>query len=147
MLLERFKTLWADLTTQRGEPESERRFELAAAALMVEVARADFAETEQERQMLLTLMRDTFALSEQELAAIEQQAQEEVDRSICLHGFVSTINETANYDDKVQLITSLWKVAYADGDLDKYEEHLIRRVADLLYVPHDAFIRAKLSAL
>ena len=51
------------------------------------------------------------------------------------------------YDDKVQLITSLWKVAYADGDLDKYEEHLIRRVADLLYVPHDAFIRAKLSAL
>ena len=147
MLLDRFKSLWSELSTQRGEPEAERRFELAAAALMIEVARADFSQTEDERQVLLSLMRDTFALSELELAAIEQQAQEEVDQSICLHGFVSTINETASYDDKVLLITSLWKVAYADGDLDKYEEHLIRRVADLLYVPHDAFIRAKLSAL
>lgn len=147
MLLERFKNLWADVTAERGEQPAERRFELAAAALMLEVARADFTQTEDERAVLLSLLRDTFALDKEELATLEQEAKAEVDRSICLHGFISTINETAEFDDKLRLIESLWKVAYADGDLDKYEEHLIRRIADLIYLPHDAFIRAKLSAL
>ncbi|MEE4202239.1 MAG: TerB family tellurite resistance protein, partial [Halieaceae bacterium] len=109
--------------------------------------RADFQQTDDERQVALQLLRDTFALSDAELQQLEANAAEEVDASTCLHGFVQTINETANFDDKVQLVESLWRVAYADGDLDKYEEHLIRRIADLIYLPHDAFIRAKLSAI
>jgi uncharacterized tellurite resistance protein B-like protein len=147
MLLERFKHLWADISAERQEQPRERAFELAAAALMLEVTRADFAQTEDERQVLLQLLRDTFALSKEEVEHIEQQARDDVDRAVCLHGFVRTINDNADYDDKLQLVESLWKIAYADGDLDKYEEHLIRRIADLLYIPHDAFIRAKLSAI
>lgn len=147
MLLDRFKTLWEELTAERGEQDTERRFELAAAALMLEVMRADFQQTYDERQVALQLLRDTFALSDAELQQLEANATEEVDASTCLHGFVQTINDTADFDDKVQLVESLWRVAYADGDLDKYEEHLIRRIADLIYLPHDAFIRAKLSAI
>jgi uncharacterized tellurite resistance protein B-like protein len=147
MLLDRFKTLWEELTAERGEQESERRFELAAAALMLEVMRADFQQTDDERQVALQLLRDTFALSDAELQQLEANATEEVDASTSLHSFVRTINDTADFDDKVQLVESLWRVAYADGDLDKYEEHLIRRIADLIYLPHDAFIRAKLSAI
>ena len=147
MLLDRFKSLWEDLTAERGEQATERRFELAAAALMLEVMRADFQQTDEERVVALKLLRDTFALNDSELAQLETDAADEVARSTCLHGFVRTINDTADFDDKVQLVESLWRVAYADGDLDKYEEHLIRRIADLIYLPHDAFIRAKLSAL
>lgn len=147
MLLDQFKSLWQSLTAERSAQPTERVFELAAAALMLEVMRADFEQTDEERTMVLALLRDTFALSASELVALEQNAAEEVDRAVCLHGFVKSVNESASYDDKVRLLELLWRVAYADGDLDKYEEHLIRRVADLLYLPHDVFIRTKLTSV
>lgn len=147
MRLDRFQSLWQKLTTERAEQADEQTFELAAAALMLEVMRADFERTEDERATALQLLKETFALSDADVEALAARAADEVDAATCLHEFVSAINETANFDDKVRLIESLWRVAYADGDLDKYEEHLIRKIADLIYLPHDAFIRAKLSAI
>ena len=60
--------------------------------------------------------------------------------------FTRVINDHYGPGEKLTLIASMWQVAYADGDLDKYEEHLIRQVAELTYVPHQDYIRCKLDA-
>ena len=69
-----------------------------------------------------------------------------MDESTSLYEFTRVINDNYTPQQKLQLISAMWVVAYADGNLDKYEEHLIRRVAELTYVAHEDYIRAKLRA-
>jgi len=47
---------------------------------------------------------------------------------------------------RIALVKSLWRVAYAEGELGADENHLLRKVADLLYVPQGAYINAKMRA-
>jgi uncharacterized tellurite resistance protein B-like protein len=46
----------------------------------------------------------------------------------------------------MKLVENMWRVAFSDQKLDKYEEALIRKVADLIYVSHQDFIKTKLAA-
>ena len=69
----------------------------------------------------------------------------EADASASLHRYIQVLNDALDYRDKLRIIESLWAVAYADGELDKHEEHLLRRLGDLLYVQHSDWIRLKLK--
>ena len=73
-------------------------------------------------------------------------ARERVEGATSLYDFTKVINDHCSPDQKLQLISAMWTVAYADGDLSKYEEHLIRQVADLTYVSHSDYIHCKLAA-
>ncbi|MEM8940662.1 MAG: TerB family tellurite resistance protein [Pseudomonadota bacterium] len=126
----------------RSSDDSRR---LAAAALLVEVARADFEQGAEEDASMATLLRDNLDLSEEQVNELLEQAGSAVDQATSLYEFTRAINDYYEPGDKVKLISDLWRVAYADSSLDKYEEHIIRRVADLIYVPHEDFIRTKLE--
>ena len=63
-----------------------------------------------------------------------------------LHAFTSALNERLDHTQKVQVLEAMWQVAYADGHLAAHENHVLWRVADLLHVPHGAYINAKLRA-
>ena len=128
--------------TERSTEETKR---LAAAALLVEVARADFQQDTEEEASMASLLRDSLKLDEDQVSELLREANDAVDQSTSLYEFTRSINDYYSREDKIDLITSLWKVAYADGDLDKYEEHIIRRVSDLIYIHHEDFIRCKLS--
>ncbi len=78
--------------------------------------------------------------------ALVEEAERQIDKSHDLFQFTSQINRSYTEADKIRLLEALWRVADADMAIHKYEEHLIRRVADLLHVPHSAFIAAKLRA-
>ena len=80
------------------------------------------------------------------MRALIAAAGERVDEATSLYEFTRVINDHYGPEEKLTLIASMWQVAYADGDLDKYEEHLIRQVAELTYVPHQDYIRCKLEA-
>ena len=127
-----------------GEQEPLANSHLAAAALLVEVAAIDqhFAPDEwrQLRQSLCTQC----GLSETEAAELIDEARQASANSTSLYDFTREINQHFQYEDKLQLMENLWRVAYADGNLDKYEEHIIRRIADLIYVSHGDFIRMKI---
>ena len=82
-----------------------------------------------------------------ELESLVASAQETAERSTSLYEFTTLINAQYSMDEKFDLIKALWRVAAADGDIHRYEDHLIRRIADLLYVAHTDFIRAKLEVL
>ncbi len=127
------------------EEQREQRLHLAAAALLIETARADFTEDGAEQAALEKLLCESLGLAPSEVGELIRRASERVDESTSLYEFTRVINDHFSPEQKVQLIEDMWTVAFADGNLDKYEEHLIRRVAELTYVSHQDYIRSKLA--
>ena len=126
--------------------DRDRLMRLATAALLVETARADFTEAAEEVAALKAVLRDSLALSAQDIDELVQHATERVDESTSLYEFTRVINDHYTPAEKLKVIDAMWAVAYADGNIDKYEEHLIRKIAELTYVPHGDYVRSKLEA-
>ena len=146
MLLKKLKDLLGSESTATGEVE-DRALELACAALMFEVARADFSVETTEQDAVTSLLTAQFNLSADEVFTITEAAIEQADAATCLFEFTRTLNELASAEQKRNLLAMMWRVAMADNEISRYEEHVIRKVADLLYVPHSDFIAAKQSAM
>ena len=146
MLLKKLKDLLGSESTATGEVE-DRALELACAALMFEVARADFSVETTEQDVVTSLLTAQFNLSADEVSTITEAAVAQADAATCLFEFTRALNELASAEQKRNLLAMMWRVAMADNELSRYEEHVIRKVADLLYVPHGDFIAAKQSAL
>jgi uncharacterized tellurite resistance protein B-like protein len=117
---------------------------LAVAALLVEVLRADYDVAAGERQQVVQSIGKLLGLGDAESAALMELAERQIDQSHDLYQFTSMINQSYSAAEKERLVEHLWRVARADETIHKYEEHLIRRVADLLHVSHSSFIAAKL---
>ncbi|MFT5711092.1 MAG: putative tellurite resistance protein B-like protein [Halioglobus sp.] len=133
-------------TLSETEQSQTNRLHLVAAALLIETARADFCQTEAEQLALENLLSSELHLDKQQIQVLVVEAQTRVDKATSLYEFTREINDNYNPEQKIQLIEAMWKVAYADGNLGKYEEHLIRQVAELTYVSHNNYIRTKLNA-
>jgi uncharacterized tellurite resistance protein B-like protein len=118
---------------------------LAAAVLLVEMARADADHPGPEREALRRELQTRFGLDAEAAQALLASAERTADRSVSLHGFLDDINTGLDYPQKLAVLKMLWQVAYADGRLDRHEEHLMRRFADLLHLAHADFIRLKLQ--
>ena len=132
----------------RGSREGEASLTpiSAAAVLLLEVARADYEHQPAERDALRAGLAREFGVPEAQLDALLDQAELRAKRSVSLFDFVQVLNQSMAPADKVRLVALLWDVAHADGKVDPHEEHLLRRIADLLHVPHADFIRGKLAA-
>jgi uncharacterized tellurite resistance protein B-like protein len=130
---------------QSETAESEQhRARLAAAALLVEVTRSDHQVSDEERAQLLATMGLKFGLEPAEATRLVELAEEEASEATDLYQFTAQINRTFSAEQKQRLIEELWRVAYADKVLHHHEEYLIRRIADLIHVPHSGFIATKL---
>ncbi|MEO0971476.1 MAG: TerB family tellurite resistance protein [Pseudomonadota bacterium] len=120
---------------------------LATATLLVEMTRADYEQTEEEREVVRAALASHFSLAADQAHALLEEAERETARAVSLHDYTSALNDTLDDEQRVEVLKLLWRVALADGRLDKYEEYLVRKVADLLYVPHTDYIRAKLAVV
>lgn len=125
----------------------EHQCQLTSAALMIEVASIDQNFSSSELEALNYILRCEFGLTDNEVESLIALAQSARDDASSLYPFTKLINDQFDVSQKYKLITSMWQVAFADGNLDKYEESIIRRVADLIYLPHSHFIRAKHQAI
>ena len=124
-------------------PGAERPLRLAVAALLLEMAQMDESVDAQECAAVEAAVRTHFDLSADEAAELIALAEAQRREATDYFRFTSLINQHYSPEQRVQVVEHLWRVAYADADLHHYEEHLVRRVADLLHVPHGAFIAAK----
>lgn len=120
------------------------RLQLATAALLVEMSRADGKVEEDEQAAIARALRKAFDIDEEKTTELIALAESEIADATCYHQFTSLINKNFSKQQKAQVVEMLWEVAYADAEMEKYEEHLLRRLSDLLYVPHAEFIKAKL---
>jgi uncharacterized tellurite resistance protein B-like protein len=123
---------------------AEQRARLAAAALFVEIVRSDAHILETERDAVLSSVQRRFNLDPQEAGELLALAEAASRDAHDLYQFTSTVNGSFSSEQKARLIEELWRAAYADTVLHSHEEHLIRRIASLLHVPHSTFIAAKL---
>lgn len=128
---------------ERSADETRR---LAAAALLIEVARADFTQEGNEEEEITRLLQTSLGIERDVIEELLANASEAVDEASSLYEFTRLINDHYSYEEKCTLIEAMWGVAFADQSLHKYEEHLIRNVATLIYVNHEDFIRSKLAA-
>ncbi|MEX0730142.1 MAG: TerB family tellurite resistance protein [Aquisalimonadaceae bacterium] len=132
----------------RGHEESaEQQLRLATAALLIEVSRADNQINQAEQEAIATSIRDKFELTDAETEELVSLARREAEETVSYYGFTSLINEHFGQQQKERVIELMWRVAAADRYVDKHQEALVRKIADLLYVPHRVFITTKLSVL
>ncbi len=129
------------VTSRRATDEALR---LATAALLIEAVKADANIADEELDAVRAGLARKFGLSGEDLDSLMDLAQRELDNAPSLYGFTRLVDKGFGYDDKKEIIELLWEVVYADGVLDKHEEHLVRRVSDLVQVSHKDFIDAKL---
>jgi len=128
---------------QQEEKTESHKPELAAAALLVEIMNADHELSTEESESIKGILFDTLFITNEVAEELLATAKQEVHQATDLFQFTEVINASYSYEEKVILIESLWKVAYSDKQLDKYEEHMVRRIADLLHVSHSDFIQTK----
>jgi uncharacterized tellurite resistance protein B-like protein len=133
-------------TPEEDDAAREQARNLAVAALLVEVLRADYAVAGDERRQVVASMRGILGLDPVQSEELLAEAEQRVDRAHDLHQFTAEINRGLGHEEKLQLVEQLWRVAAADSIVHKYEEHIIRRICGLLHVSHREFIAAKLRA-
>ena len=127
----------------RSDSGPDNRVELAAAVLMVEISLADSSVDKDELAVIKTALTHHFDMDAGQVSELIELARREVDLAVSLHDFTRMLNENLDAAEKIGVIESLWKVAFADAVLDKYEEYYIRKVADLLYISHKDYLRTK----
>lgn len=126
-----------------GDVGREDELALATAVLLIEVARADFSEDSIEVDAVAELLMRHLDVSRHDVGQLVDQAQREADHSASLQQFTRQLHEELEPGEKFRIIEMLWRVALADARLDKHEDHLIRKVAGLLYVSHSDLIRIR----
>lgn len=141
------RSMFSEKMFLTGQPEEQRRhsLEMAVAALLIEVSRADLDLAESEKMSVITTLSKTFSLTGQELTELVALAEQEVEASVSIYQFTQLVNQEYSQTEKLELVEAMWKVAFADGSIDKYEDHLIRKVTDLIHVSHSDFIQKKLK--
>jgi uncharacterized tellurite resistance protein B-like protein len=141
-MIERLKNLFAAPETGKKEPDAHE-LAVAATALMVQLSRVDRDEDERELQIMLDCAIKAHQFSPEEAQSILKDAQSQADKATSLYEFTGQINEYLDQDAKQVVLENIWQVAFADGRIDKYEEHLIRRIAELLELNHREYILAR----
>lgn len=129
-----------------NQVKPEMAIDLATAVLLVEVSRADFEQSETELNAIRQLLLSHLSLCEEEVDTLLQHAHEEADQLVSLQHITRLMNEQLDQRGKVRVIELMWKVVYADGEKHHYEEHLLRQIAELLYISHADFIQARHQA-
>lgn len=144
-MIESLKSLFTR-PPQEDPAALQHRLQLATAALLIEMSRADYVVDPKEQRTLEVVLHAALDLDKQEIAELVELAGHAADKATSLYEFTNLINTHYDKDQKLLLIQSMWRIAYADGDLDKFEERLIRQVADLTHVGHKDYIRMKVIA-
>lgn len=127
------------------EADRTQKIQVATCALLLEVAHSDDEFSGIEEDNIVRILKKDFNLSEeyaQELMALSEQERKD---SIDLWSFTRLINENYSLEEKIEIIEMVWKVIYADGKLDKYEDHLAHKLSKLLKLEHKQLIDTKLK--
>lgn len=132
------------LHTKSSHSKDDKKIKIAACALFIEMAKADGEYSDEEREFIVSEMKNTFNLDQECVTELMELAEKQIKESVSLYEFTGIINTTFSHEQKIELIESLWKLIYRDEKLNAYEDHLIKRIAGTLNVEHKEIINAKL---
>ncbi len=144
-MLNAIKKYFEQNISSEKDSDLEHQLKLATAALLIEMMLQDDQVHDKEIETVKTALREKFDLTVGECHTLFELAEEEVGDAVDYHQFTSLIAREFTQTQKIKVIELLWSVAYADSHLDSLEEHMVRKIADLIYVSHKDFIKAKLK--
>ena len=142
-MLRRLHQLLRERLRAEAPVQREAGLQLATAALLVETARADFDADDDEHALIAKLVSTHFGLDDATATDLLARAGERADDAVSLYEFTRELNDQLSEAEKLRVLEMMWRVAHADGRIDKHEEHLLRRIADLLHLPHADFVRLR----
>lgn len=142
-MLKAIKLFFEEQLSVVPEQNLDYSLRLATAALMIEMMLDDGEVYDVEVNVLIEKLQQTFKLDIKETTELYNLAREEVKEAVDYHQFTNLIAKNFSQAQKIKVIENLWAIAYADNELDQYEELMVRRIADLIYVSHSDFIKAK----
>lgn len=146
-MLKTLKTLFdAHIARYAVDDDPAHTLPLAVAALLLEISRADHEVDAAERHAVCEAVARICVVDADELETLLASADAAVDEAVSLYDFTSVVNDRLDHAHKYELLLMLWRVAYADGRVDRYEEYYVRKIADLLHLSQRDFIRAKHAA-
>ncbi len=116
---------------------------VAATALMVQLSRVDNREDDRELQTIVDCAVRAHEVTPEEAQAILDDARAHASDATSIYEFTDKLNAQLDQEGKQVILESIWRVAFADGRIDKYEEHLIRRMADLLHLNHREYMQCR----
>lgn len=146
-MLSKLKTFLSSLVPPaEADRRPEHTLQLATAVLLIEVMRSDADCAVEEQAAILKILKERFQLPDAEVARLTELGQKTAHAANDLHQFTSLINRELELPEKIQIIEYLWQVAYADGHISAHENHLMRRLVDLLHISHGDNIAAKMRA-
>lgn len=152
-MLKFFRDLLGDSTKNNPQhyssdsvPESsEKKLQLATCALFLEVAHADESFQPEEREKIISVMKDMFELNEDEVDELIKQSDEIVKKSVSLYEFTDVINNHFSKEEKFEIVKNLWRLILVDEKINKYEEHFVRTITNNFHLEHQDMIAAKLE--
>ena len=120
---------------------------LACAIILIEVSYSDFEIKDVEIEKMIRFFEKDLNLSKKKALWLNEEAQKLHKDTNCLRKYIRLINESYTKKEKIKLINIAWKIARADNEVDKYEEHRIRKISELLYLNHSDFIKEKIDTI
>ena len=138
--------LLAKLQAPPREAGQQPSVELAAAVLLFEVAWADHSISDIELQTVRAALISEFGIDAATVDELVTESRSQHEDSVGVYRFTRASVEAWTSEQRVQLVVQLWRLAFCDAGLDKYEDAAIRKIAELLYVSHTDFISAKRKA-
>ncbi len=131
--------------TEVKEEDSTEKIQVATCALLLEVANSDDEFSDIEKDNITKILKEDFHLSDEYVQELIELSDRKRKESIDLWQFTRLINEHYSPEEKIKVIEMVWRVIYADGKLDKHEDHLAHKLANLLQLKHKQLIDAKLK--
>jgi len=147
-MFEKIKNLLTDSVQNKNEPGANNgsmRVRVATAVILLEVAHADEDYSPKENARIIGILKKSFDLENEEVSELLKVSEVERKGSIDIWHFTNIINEHFNDEEKYRVVENIWQIIYADGRLDKYEDHIVHKLSSLLHVPHKRMIEAKLK--
>lgn len=142
-MIEALKKLFSGDANGVPEENDPKQLAIAATALMVQLSRVDQSEDEVELNTIVDCAIRSQEITHEEATAILADARAHAEDSTSLYEFTEQLNAKLDQAGKAEILESIWRVAFADGRIDKYEEHLIRRIADLLHLNHREYMECR----
>lgn len=125
--------------------DNENRVQIATCALFLEVANSDDDFSIEEKEFIESTMKEKFNLDDKTVSELIDLSMKQTEKSVSLYEFTEIINQIFNQDSKFEILKNLWRLVFADGTLDKYEEYFIRKISGNLHMEHSDMIAAKME--
>ena len=133
-----------EIISSSVKSDNEKKIQIAACALLVEIGKADSNFTNEERKKIISIMKNTFNVEEDYVNELIELSEKNFDENESIYEYTTIINNNFTNNEKFELLKNIWRLIYTDENLSRYEEHLVKMIGTLLNIEYSNIIGAKL---